>query len=124
MTNLIDVADAYLNSWSRKDPDGIAATLHPDVTFKGPVAGEISGREAVVAGFARMLPLVQALHVRAKFSDGHQVMCAEDFVCREPIGSVRTAELLTFEDGLIRSIELFFDARPFEAAARAQSTAA
>ncbi len=30
------------------------------------------------------------------------------------IGVCRTAELMTFKDGLISGIELFFDARPFE----------
>ena len=41
-------------------------------------------------------------------------MFAYDFVCEPPIGVCRTAELITFEDGLVKTIELFYDARPFE----------
>ncbi len=37
------------------------------------------------------------------------------------IGVCRTAELVRFQDGLIRDIELFFDARPFEAMQRSQA---
>jgi hypothetical protein len=48
-------------------------------------------------------------------------MFAYDFVCRDPIGVCRTAELVRFQDGLIRDIELFFDARPFEAMQRTQA---
>jgi hypothetical protein len=55
---------------------------------------------------------------------GDRAMFAYDFICRDPIGVCRTAELVRFQDGLIRDIELFFDARPFEAMQRAQAASA
>lgn len=114
---------AYLDAWSRKDLDGIAIHLHPDVHFKGPMQ-ELNGREAILASSKRVFPLLEKLDVRAKFVSGDRAMFAYDFVCRDPIGICRTAELVRFQDGLIRDIELFFDARPFEAMQRAQATCA
>ena len=114
---------AYLDAWSRKDLDGIAIHLHPEVHFKGPMQ-ELNGREAVLASSRRVFPLLERLDVRAKFVSGDRAMFAYDFVCSDPIGVCRTAELVRFEDGLIRDIELFFDARPFEAMRRAQAASA
>jgi ketosteroid isomerase-like protein len=111
---------AYLDAWSRKDLDGIAVHLHPDVHFKGPMQ-ELNGREAVLASSKRIFPLLERLEVRARFVSGDRAMFAYDFVCRDPIGACRTAELVRLQDGLIRDIELFFDARPFEAMQRAQA---
>jgi hypothetical protein len=111
---------AYLDAWSHRDLDGIAVHLHPDVHFKGPMQ-ELDGREAVLASSKRIFPLLERLEVRARFVSGERAMFAYDFVCRDPIGVCRTAELVRFEDGLIRDIELFFDARPFEAMQRAQT---
>jgi hypothetical protein len=113
----------YLNAWSRKDLDGIAARLHAEVHFKGPMQ-ELNGRDAVLAASKQIFPLLERLDVRAQFVSGERAMFAYDFVCREPIGVCRTAELVHFQDGLIRDIELFFDARPFEAMQRARAAAA
>jgi hypothetical protein len=41
-------------------------------------------------------------------------MLAYDVDLGEPTGMCRTAVLMTFDNGLITCIELFFDARPFE----------
>ena len=111
---------AYLDAWSRKDLEGIAARLHPQVHFKGPQQ-ELNGREAVLEATRRIFPLLEGFEVRARFVSGDRAMFAYDFICREPIGVCRTAELVRFEDGLIRETELFFDARPFEAMQRAQA---
>ena len=114
---------SYLEAWSRKDLDGIAVHLHPDVHFKGPMQ-ELHGREAVLASSKRIFALLERLDVRARFVNGDRAMFAYDFVCRDPIGVCRTAELLRFQEGLVRDIELFFDARPFEAMQRAQAASA
>lgn len=47
------------------------------------------------------------------WGSGSHVTAAYDFVCDEPLGSVRMADVLGIEQGLIRSIEMFFDPRPF-----------
>jgi hypothetical protein len=121
MTTSIEAASAaYLDAWARKDLDGIAARLHPDVHFMAPMQ-ELNGRDAVLASVARIFPLLERFETRAQFVSRDRAMFAYDFVCREPIGVCRTAELVGFEAGVIREIELFFDARPFEAFQRAQA---
>jgi hypothetical protein len=82
---------------------------------------ELNGREAVLASSKRIFSLLERLEVRGRFVSADRAMFAYDFVCRDPIGVCRTAELVRFQDGLIRDIELFFDARPFEAMQRTQA---
>jgi hypothetical protein len=114
---------AYLAAWARKDLDGIAERLHQDVHFKGPMQ-ELQGRDEVLAASKRVFSLLERFEVRAQFLGDDRAMFAYDFVCREPIGVCPTAELVRFEDGLIRDIALFFDARPFEALQRERNRAA
>jgi hypothetical protein len=119
------VSDAYLHAWSAQDLAALAAQLHADVHFTSPNA-QTRGREAYLAAVARMQPLLLRLDVHARLHGKDSTMFVYDFVCREPIGVVRTAELLRFQEGLIRDSEVFFDPRPFEALgpARAAGTGA
>jgi hypothetical protein len=67
--------------------------------------------------------MTKALHLRAGFASGDQAMLVYDLEFQDPIGSCPTANLMTFQDGLIRTIELFYDARPFAHLASAQTAA-
>ncbi len=118
MSNMA-LGEAYLQAWNNKDLSAIASHLHPDVRFLGPAAST-SGKEAVMEAAKRMFPLLQSLKVQSKFASGDQAIFTYEFICAEPINVCRTAELMTFKDGLIIGIELFFDARPFEKLAQAQ----
>ncbi|MGH7936549.1 MAG: nuclear transport factor 2 family protein [Chthoniobacterales bacterium] len=118
-----EVCAAYLDAWTRKDIERFAALLHPDIHFKSPNA-ETDGRDKFLAATARFLPLVERIDTRAQFVAGDRAMFAYDFVCIAPIGISPTAELLRLENGLVRESEIYFDARPFEAFARAQAARA
>jgi hypothetical protein len=109
----VATAEAYYKAFfDDKDPDRLARYLDPEVRFIGPLA-ELSGRAAVVDGARRLMPQVQSHAIRARFGAGDQVMLAYDLQCVAPVGLLRTAALMTFQQGLIARIELFFDARPF-----------
>jgi ketosteroid isomerase-like protein len=108
-----EITQKYLAAWESRDAEAISALTHPEIHFKG-VNAETRGREAFIAGCKRMFPLLQEHRVRAIAESGPQMILIYDFVCREPVGSVRTAEMLTMKDGLIVESELFFDSRPFE----------
>jgi hypothetical protein len=41
-------------------------------------------------------------------------MVVYDLDCPEPVGPFSSSALMTFENGLITKIELFYDARPFD----------
>lgn len=114
---------SWIDAWVRKDLDAIAGHVHADVDFVGPMA-TLHGREAFVASSARILNVLERFEPRATFVSGLRAMLVYDFVCRPPIGNVPTAELAEFEGGLLRRIEIFYDARPFEAARRASGAAA
>ncbi len=111
--DLLVSGEAYLKAWDNKDLEGIAKHLHPEVHFIGPMA-QMTGQEAVLQSAKRMFGLLKAVKVRSKFASGDQAIFTYDFICADPIGVCRTAEHMTFKDGLISGIELFFDARPFE----------
>ena len=113
----LKLAQAYLASWQRKDLQAIGEHLHPNLHFKGPLI-ETTGKEAYLAVAQRIFPILQSFTVRFTFASGGRVVAIYDFNCSEPIGVCRTAELITFQDGLISGIELFFDARPFEQRAK------
>jgi hypothetical protein len=116
------VSSAYLQAWSSKDLKGLAAQLHADIHFKGPNA-KSQGKDAYLAAAGRMFPLLERIDVRARLHGADSAMFVYDFVCREPIGVARTAELVRFEDGLIRDSEVFFDPRPFDAMMQARAAA-
>lgn len=108
----MSTALAYYQAMQRKDLVALENYLHPEVRLIGPLA-DITGKEAVMASVTHMVRLFKTLTVRAQFESGSQVMLAYDVEFPQPIGVSRAAVLLTFEDGLIKGYELFFDARPF-----------
>jgi ketosteroid isomerase-like protein len=113
-TNL-KIAEAYLAAWQRKDLAGIGEHVHANVRFKGPMV-ETTGKEAFLAAAQRIFPPLESLVVRHTSAAEGRVVAIYDFNCVAPIGVCRTAELITFQDGLISGVELFYDARPFVAA--------
>jgi hypothetical protein len=112
---------AYMDAWARKDLAGIARQIHPDVHFLGPMV-DTQGRDAFLRSSEGIFRLLERIDLRGTFIAGNRAMFAYDFVCGPPIGIVRTGELVDFDGGLIRRIELFYDARPFEAARRAAAS--
>ena len=109
----VTTAEAYYKAMNDKDLAGVARHLHPEVRFVGPMA-DLVGKEAVLEAAKRFVTLIKSLRVRAKFGSDDTAMLAYDVDFGEPIGICRTAVLMTFKEGLIASIELFYDARPFE----------
>ncbi len=109
----VALANAYYQAMGDKDMAGVAQHLHPDVHFIGPLA-ELVGKEAVLEAATRFATLIKSLTVRTGVGSEEQAMLAYDADFGEPIGTCRTAALVTFKDNLISRIELFYDARPFE----------
>lgn len=106
------LAEAYYNAMNNKDLPGTARYLHPEVHFLSPFA-ELKGKEAVLGAIKGFISYLNNLTIRSKFEFGNQLSLVYDGDFPEPIGNVRTAALMTFQDDLIIDLELFFDARPF-----------
>jgi hypothetical protein len=103
----------YLAAWRKKDLNGIAEHLHPNVHFKAPLS-EVTGKDAVLNAAQRIFPFLIDYGIRSTFASDDQAVAIYDFICAEPIGTSPTAELLTLRGRQVIDIQLFFDPRPFE----------
>jgi len=103
---------AYLEAWKKLDMDGVFRHVHPDVTYVGALQ-KLEGKAAIRDYFDAFARMVDTVVVRAHAVEGDHALIAFDFHCRPPVGIGRVAEMLTFNAGLIASIEHFFDPRPF-----------
>jgi hypothetical protein len=101
----------YVRAVGERRFDRFEALLHPDVEFGGATAVELRGAAAVAEGFRRLGPIVLRNDIRQLIVEDDTAFVLYDFVTDTPVGPVLTGELLTVEDGLIRSITLLFDWR-------------
>ena len=113
MNKNIASAIAYYEAMNNKDLSTMAQYLHPEIQFVGPMA-EMKGKETILGALGQILALFKTLKIRTKLANDNDVMVVYDLDCPFPIGLLRIAALLTFENDLIARLELFFDARPFE----------
>jgi len=120
--SLKDVCTRYLAAWQKKDIDAIAACVHPDIRFVSPTA-TVDGREKYLAAAQRFFTIFDKLDLNGAFYGSDAAMFSLDFHCVAPIGDCPTAEFVSFKDGLIHVDQLFFDAQPFVAMARAKAAA-
>ncbi|MCB9493301.1 MAG: nuclear transport factor 2 family protein [Epsilonproteobacteria bacterium] len=109
----IELACSYYTAMHNKDLQAVATCLHDNVELISPMA-KINGKEAVLKAVEGYFPIFTSITVKEKFGSQNQVMLAYNLDCPEPIGSLRTAVLITITDDLISHIELFFDASPFK----------
>lgn len=109
----INLAKAYYETLGAKDSASMGKYLHPEVKFISPLA-QMTGKESVLEAAKNLFKIFEKLDIRALFGNEDQAMVALDMHCPEPIGVFRTASLLTFQEGLITRIELFYDTKPLE----------
>jgi hypothetical protein len=111
--NTAEIIEEYYKAMGNRNFEKIEKHLAADVQFIGPLA-RIKGKEAVLEATKKFASFFKTLNVRAKFGSNNQAMVVYDLDCPEPIGIFSSSALMTFENGLIAKIELFYDARPFE----------
>jgi ketosteroid isomerase-like protein len=112
MTSTTQLATSYYQAMARKDLTELAKYLHPDVHFLGLV--ECHGKDEFLGAAQKMVSLSSQLEIRTVVGDKQHAMVAYDLIFPAPTGSVRTAALLSFDAGLIKNIELFFDKSAFK----------
>lgn len=105
-------AKLYYETMSQKNYDDIAQYLHPEVTFVAPLA-QTKGKEAMLKSLKEFMQFFKKLTIRSVIGSNNEAVVIYNLECPEPFGLISTASHLTFKDGLIFSIELFYDARPF-----------
>lgn len=113
MNNNISIVEAYYTAMGKKNLVDMAQYLHPNVQLISPFA-TITGKEAVLNSAKQFLHVFESLTIRAKCGSENQVMFAIDVNYPAPIGLLRTAVLVTIQDNLIASTELFHDTKIFD----------
>jgi ketosteroid isomerase-like protein len=105
-----EIVRDYNQAFGDGDFDRVGELLHPDVVFGG-AAREVRGASAYIDGIRRLGRILVRNDIKQILVDGNQAYVLYDFVTSTPAGAVLSGELLTVEDGLIRSITLLWDMR-------------
>lgn len=114
--DLIEKVKGYYRAYERHDPDHVAAELAEGFTFTSPFDDHI-GREDYFRRCWPETPLHQNFAFVSIAQDGDRVMVVYDCTLKRP-NSVhpdmrfRNAELMTFENGRLKSVEVFFGDPP------------
>ena len=111
----LNVGEEYLSAWKRKDIAAIGRLVHPEIHMKSPIA-EASGKQEFLKTCDNIFAVLEDVKIQAKFGSENQAVFIYEFRLKPPLGPVKTANLMTLDGELIRSVELIFDARPFEKA--------
>ena len=89
------------------DPERLRSILTPDLDFEGPIAGNIRGADRFTRGVAGFIQTQQGIRFLQQVvtPDAAAVLYDADL----PGGTLRFAEFLRFDGGLIASIKLLYD---------------
>jgi len=98
----------YYTLVGQKDAKGIKAYLHPNVEFTGPLA-TLKGKDAVSTATSNFMQSFTSLTIRSKFGSDDQAMVVYESDIPGVANAFPGASLMTFQDGLITKIELFYD---------------
>jgi len=109
-----DVALKYFDHWSRKDYEGSAMYLDENLSFKGPIDTFNNAKDYLNA-ISRLGQIVMEVRKQKTFIDGKDVCIVYELVTNTPAGTVPCAEWIHSDHGKVKSIQVFFDARPFAA---------
>ncbi|MEX2304844.1 MAG: nuclear transport factor 2 family protein [Waddliaceae bacterium] len=106
------LAEEYYKLVGEKNAEEVKKFLHPSVEFFGPLA-KLKGREAVLEATCNFMNMFKSLKIRAKFGAGEQAMIVYDVDIPGIMEAFPGASLLTFRDGQVVRIELFYDGSRF-----------
>lgn len=111
--NNVAIAKIFYTAMSKKNVSAIEKYVHPEIQFSAPLA-KLQGKDAYLEALKGFTAFFKALTIRATLGEGNQAVVIYDVDCPAPVGKLPSAALLTFEEGLIGKVELFYDARSFE----------
>lgn len=114
--DLMELARGYYRAFENHDRSFIEDNLAPGFTFTSPFDDHID-REAYFRRCWPATPLHRKFSFVAVMRDGDKVFVAYDAQMRmpnaaHPAAQFRNAELLSFESGKLKSVEVFFGDPP------------
>ena len=113
-SGLAEPAMKYFDHWSKKEYQASARYLDENLSFKGPIDTFNNSRDYLKA-LDRLAPIVVEVKKKRTFVDGKDACFVYDLATNTPAGTVPCAEWIHVENGKVKSIQVFFDARPFAA---------
>jgi hypothetical protein len=111
--NNLKTATSYYTAMNDRDFDIMSSYVHPEVTCISPL-DTINTRDVVVAAAKNFANFFKTITIKEEFSSENKVALLLETSCPEPVGCFRSTSVLSFENGLISKIELFYDPRPFK----------
>lgn len=108
--NNLAIAEAYYTEVGKKNIGFVEQHLHPDAVLITPMA-TVHGKSAIVEATKNFTNMFKTLKIRSKFGGEDQAVIIYDL--DSLVGHISSSSLMTFKDGLVTKIELFYDARPF-----------
>jgi hypothetical protein len=120
---ILKIAEDYLDAVNEQDIEALGKNLHPLLHFKAALC-EIDGRQNFLEHTEKFFSSIKGLEIRARFASASQTFFLYDLFFNNSLGMSRTANLMTFENGMITEMELVYDPRPFEHFFKDKETAA
>lgn len=113
--NNIDAALSYYKAMNERNFTQVGMHLDPNVQFATPLA-ELSGKEAVLGAVQGFMSVAKKVTIKEEFSSGDKVVLIYEVEFPAPIGLIPSVTHMSFKNGLITHIRLYYDARPFDEA--------
>lgn len=101
---------AYYTALGEKNIEKVKEYLHHDVQFTDPQE-KIIGREAVLKAAQGFAGVFKTLTIRAQFGSEDQAMIVYEVEIPGLPNKLQAASFLNFQEGLISTIELFYDSK-------------
>ncbi len=103
---MMTIGEAYYTALGAKNINEVEKYLHQDVQFSDPQE-TVNGRKSVLEAANRFMNIFHSLTIRTKLASEDQVMIVYEVMIQDK--PLKAASLLSFQDGLISKIELFYD---------------
>jgi len=101
---------AYYTALGEKNIEKVSKYLHSDIQFTDPQETVI-GRESVLKAAQGFAGIFKTLTIRAPFGSEDQAMIVYEVEIPGLSKKLQAASLLSFQEGLISKIELFYDSK-------------
>lgn len=110
MTDTKAIGVAYYTALGEKNIKKVSEYLHHNIQFTDPQE-KVIGKEAVLKAAKGFCAIFKSLTILAKFGSEDQAMVVYEVEIPGLPKKLMAASLLSFHEGLISKIELFYDSK-------------
>jgi hypothetical protein len=106
---VIDVVEGYINGLGNRDFS--QAALAPDISFESPISPKRTGQD-VIDFLSGLFPIITGVKIREHIVEGD--LCATLFDLYTTEGTLQIFDRFRVEDGLLKSINPYYDPAPLK----------